>query len=452
MLKKYHIVRSLFLLLSLLLLLLITSCTPDQEKAVAEALETVAVQQTQTADAQNVTPTLTLDEAVAQTVEAQRVLDEAVALTVAAQNAPATLTVDEQVALTVAANTAASTSGDSDSAPDTADPAAGTEQTVNTNAATTAPQVRVLVSANVRSGPGTNYPVITALSAGSEVEVIAKDKAASNATKGWRLIKISDNKFGWMAASVTEYVDPAKEPNVQVAATIPAPPTPTPTATPTETPTETPTPTPTLTPTGEATKDGTATPTKSGTATPTKSGTATATPTETATRIQTSILVRNVTPLDYCSLFTPLSTDSDLGPDRLNGDVLNAGGSSRTITLPEGEYDIIVVDCSETITVSKLNVLVITPFEWNIPEQMMELTIDNNTAATDICWLFVDLSDGPWGNNILQQNERLQPGGGIVLTLPAGTYDAKAENCDGSGIVSQWSNLLIVAPQTWDIR
>ena len=225
MFKSNHpFIKPLFLLS---VLLISASCDTDADQAVNLAVQTVAAQQTQTAEADT---GLSVDEAVELTVAAQNAaptlsVEEQVALTVAAQ-APPTLTVDEQVALTVAANEAAnqsSASGVDAEAPE------GTPEVVvqPTDATSSVPQVRVRVSANVRQGPGTNYPIITALGAGSVVDVVAKNNQSASATSGWRLIKLPNGQLGWMAASVTEYTNVADAANVPVAATIPAPPAPT---------------------------------------------------------------------------------------------------------------------------------------------------------------------------------------------------------------------------------
>jgi hypothetical protein len=79
-------------------------------------------------------------------------------------------------------------------------------------------------TANVRSGPGTNYPSIGVLQQGDTVLVIATD-----ADGAWYNILLTDGTTGWLAASVSEPVDQEAMGVLAVAATIPPPPpTPTP--------------------------------------------------------------------------------------------------------------------------------------------------------------------------------------------------------------------------------
>jgi hypothetical protein len=122
---------------------------------------------------------------------------------------------------------------------------------------TAEPQLRItLNSANVRSGPGTNYPMISVLRANAIVRVLGRNNDGS-----WYNIELEEGQTGWLAASTSIGVNPAALEAVPVAATIPVPqtaaPSPTSTLTPTSTPppptpppppTEAPLPTPTITP------------------------------------------------------------------------------------------------------------------------------------------------------------------------------------------------------------
>jgi len=79
------------------------------------------------------------------------------------------------------------------------------------------PQVRVIVNAaNVRSGPGTNYPKIGQALEGESLSVIAQDELGH-----WYNVVLSDGKEGWIGSTVVEAVSFSD--NVQIAETIPPP-------------------------------------------------------------------------------------------------------------------------------------------------------------------------------------------------------------------------------------
>jgi uncharacterized protein YgiM (DUF1202 family) len=100
------------------------------------------------------------------------------------------------------------------------------------------------VGAYVRSGPNTNYPVVGEVDSGTVFDALA----FTVNTEGdvWYLIELADGTRAWLSQWVAERVDGVPLGLIAQAVTIPASPTPLPTATPT--PTVTPSPTPTLPP------------------------------------------------------------------------------------------------------------------------------------------------------------------------------------------------------------
>lgn len=83
------------------------------------------------------------------------------------------------------------------------------------------PQLRVAVtSANVRSGPGTNYPRIDTVAKGEILPIVA-----ANRDHSWYNVRFGITRRGWIAASVVETVNEELMADVHIAVTIPAPPT-----------------------------------------------------------------------------------------------------------------------------------------------------------------------------------------------------------------------------------
>ena len=95
---------------------------------------------------------------------------------------------------------------------------------------TATPFARVLTDrANVRTGPGVAYPVVTQLSIGTEVTVVGRNPQGT-----WVQICCVNGESVWIAGSVVEVINDVIQ--ISLVVTGPAP-------TPTETPTVTPTPT-----------------------------------------------------------------------------------------------------------------------------------------------------------------------------------------------------------------
>ena len=120
----------------------------------------------------------------------------------------------------------------------TTDPEQPQPAATNTDVSPKKATLRVLEkSVNLRHGPGTIYKVVGYLFADEEAVIIARNQDGT-----WYNVLTSDAQ-GWVAASVTELLDTETSlESIEVAATIPVPPTFTPTVTPTYTPMPTPIP------------------------------------------------------------------------------------------------------------------------------------------------------------------------------------------------------------------
>lgn len=104
-------------------------------------------------------------------------------------------------------------------------PSTPTPAPTPTSSPTPGPQLSAASTVNVRSGPGTNYPVVAALPPNVIVLVTGRNNEAS-----WWQISSPEGASGWVANSVVQVSNTA---NVPVVAAPPPPPTPTPAATPT---------------------------------------------------------------------------------------------------------------------------------------------------------------------------------------------------------------------------
>ncbi len=99
-----------------------------------------------------------------------------------------------------------------------------------------APQMRVAIaSVNIRSGPGSNYDIVTVAFEDDTSPIIAETSSGS-----WYNIDLGEDERGWVSSTVVELIiDPTCDEDIPVASTIPAPPPPTSTPIP---PTNTPAP------------------------------------------------------------------------------------------------------------------------------------------------------------------------------------------------------------------
>ena len=91
------------------------------------------------------------------------------------------------------------------------------EEPTATATAIPVPRVVASTSLNVRSGPGTAYPIVQALGSGENAEIVGK-----NAQSDWWQVQLGDAQLGWVYSPLVETSGDVA--SVAVAANIPEPP------------------------------------------------------------------------------------------------------------------------------------------------------------------------------------------------------------------------------------
>lgn len=363
---------------------------------------------------------------VAQTVEAQVIATQIAARNTAVAGMPDTVTaepgvVETQIAMTVAAQgneanaeLAATTAAlvaverqmertavalaSTQTANNYIQQTRNAQEALALQQANATPAVRaILDSVNVRSGPGTEYRVISNLRNNDIVPVVAKSGDGE-----WFIVEMPGGFRGWVHDSVTDPVLAQAMAKVGFAATIPPPPTFTPT------PTNTPTPVPVNT--------------------------------------EGWVYVNNVGEDDICYLYISPSSSDSWGNDRLGSSVLYSG-SAINIVVDFGWYDLKAEGCDGNL-ITELEVYVPQggSYSWTVAIDLFApagttLTIENWLDDT-VCYLYISPSTSSgWGNDWLG-DDVLDPYESMTLSLNPDTYDMKITDCAGNEIEVLWDIYL----------
>jgi hypothetical protein len=189
-------------------------------------------------------------------------------------------------------------------------------------------------SVNVRTGPGTNYDVVSSFIPGSTLEVIG-----ISADESWYAVNLNGQQ-AWVSASVT-FLSVA----CGTLATVEAPPTPTPTVTLTPSPTASFTPSPTMT--------FTASPTFTPSYTPSITPTFTSTFTPSPTALPTLVMTMAADDRDYTLPLTRLEdarfSEEISAPEGDLDDVINVSVTDLDEANPQGQYSFTLI-CSGSET------------------------------------------------------------------------------------------------------
>jgi serine/threonine protein kinase len=155
-----------------------------------------------------------------------------------------------------------------------------------------------------------------------------------------------------------------------------------------------------------------------------------------------------------CFVYIAPSGAKDWGEEQLGEDRVIAAGGSFTLTgLPPDTYDLQAEDCNHETVARDYGVeLDAEDFTWTISGVEGAKLILENRASLAICYLYVtpDSSDG-WGPDQLGEDNVVDSGEDFTLTdIPPGTYDLRAESCEGKSAEHQ--DAEIETEFTWTIN
>ncbi len=84
------------------------------------------------------------------------------------------------------------------------------------------------------------------------------------------------------------------------------------------------------------------------------------------------------------------------------------------------------------------------------PSGVAQLTLKNDSGIT-LCAVYISPTESEsWGENALANNEALRSGSQQVFQVPEGSYDLRADDCDGN-LVAYYFGVDLAGHQTWSL-
>ena len=148
--------------------------------------------------------------------------------------------------------------------------------------------------------------------------------------------------------------------------------------------------------------------------------------------------LKNQSCTTICRIYLGAPSCEDWGGDLLlEGQERIPHGSSYSIQILPGKYDLMIEDCTETMyNTTNLNLREGTSWTFSMegmdPGEACEasLTVVNESPAP-VCHMWIaDPESNSFGNNWLENNTTIPPGSTMTFAVFPGRYDVKAEDCD----------------------
>lgn len=145
------------------------------------------------------------------------------------------------------------------------------------------------------------------------------------------------------------------------------------------------------------------------------------------------LLLRNESQKAVCYVQISLSDSDTWGEDWLGEDqVIANGGSFLFQGIPAGKYDYRALDCDQSVMSVHYGVQLAGSMSWTVRDPTSTLTVINSSSY-QVCGLYASaVEDTVWGVNLFAEGRVLENGQQQTVSVAPGTYDLRAEGCDGT--------------------
>jgi len=162
-----------------------------------------------------------------------------------------------------------------------------------------------------------------------------------------------------------------------------------------------------------------------------------------------TVTILNHSPYTVCYFFASPADVGEWGEDWLGTDQVILPGNELAVSLPAGNYDVLIQDCDyltlASVTAVSAPTQILVGGEGRLPFRII------NQLENGICFVYASPSDADdWGEDQLGAVGTIPSGGGWVLFLDPAVYDFRLEDCDGN-VVGEQSGVEVDAELEWTL-
>jgi hypothetical protein len=156
--------------------------------------------------------------------------------------------------------------------------------------------------------------------------------------------------------------------------------------------------------------------------------------------------IDNKTGLSVCDVLIRAKGESAWGADRLGAGTI-APGSTFSLNITAGFYDVLIRDCYAAALYEKYNRAIGSDpdYHYTLLNNEAHFYIQNNFGF-DLCWIWVRPQGGAWKEVYTVGDGHITPGAKAWLDLLVGIYDLSIYRCTGGVVVN--SSSVYIGPAT----
>lgn len=160
-----------------------------------------------------------------------------------------------------------------------------------------------------------------------------------------------------------------------------------------------------------------------------------------------ALTVQNDSETDLCYLYVEPSSSDVWGEDELGTHGVLKPGEVRIFFFPPETYDLLAQDCNQQPLAESYNVALTSDLIWVLSQtpgggaegEPFTLRVENRSRR-EICHAFISTSNArTWGDDRLNDGERIGQNAAREFSLPSGTYDALLLDCNQAVLGTGWN-------------
>ncbi len=165
------------------------------------------------------------------------------------------------------------------------------------------------------------------------------------------------------------------------------------------------------------------------------------------------LILENQSGLPVCYIYISSVQEETWGDNWLPQNEMVPSGSRRVFQVAEGTYDLRADDCNNNLVDIHYEVQLAGQMTWSLdPIQRAPVLIVNNSSH-EICYLYISPADSEdWGPDWMGQDSTIPAGTNRTLQVPLGTYDLRADDCEGNPLDIQNGIPLEADGITWTLK
>ena len=165
-----------------------------------------------------------------------------------------------------------------------------------------------------------------------------------------------------------------------------------------------------------------------------------------------ALALQNDSGIPVCHVYISSIKSDSWGDDWLGENEVIAAGAGKVFQVPAGVYDLRAEDCDGNLLDAQWEINLSQDLTWTLHAVQRFPLLLVNESSYEVCYVYISPVDqDDWGADWLGLGTTIPAGASHTFPVPSGTYDLRADDCDGNPLDIQTGITLGAEGITWTL-